>query len=211
MRKLILSALALLATTTSAPAPTLANDPPPFVPVFSTNFPDPFILQAGNEFLAYATNANEGRANVQMARSTNLVDWDFVRDGERLLDAMPDLPPWAQEGWTWAPEVIRHQDRYLLYFTARERRSNKQCVGVAESASPRGPFTSAATEPLVCQRDTAPDAGGAREAASARPAVRSIPPSFATAMAISIFTIRMTATLSACLLTFSGRSSRRMG
>lgn len=153
MRKLILSALALLATT-SAPAPTLANDPPPFVPVFSTNFPDPFIMQAGNEFLAYATNANEGRANVQMARSTNLVDWDFVRDGERLLDAMPDLPPWAQEGWTWAPEVIRHQGRYLLYFTARERRSNKQCVGVAESVSPRGPFTSAATEPLVCQRET---------------------------------------------------------
>jgi beta-xylosidase len=150
VRKIFLSVLAALACSASA----LASDPPPFVPVFSTNFPDPFILPNGAEFLAYATNAEGGRANVQMARSTNLIDWDFVRDGEALHDAMPDLPPWAKEGWTWAPEVIRHQDRYLLYFTAKERRSEKQCVGVAEAADPRGPFTSAATEPLVCQRDT---------------------------------------------------------
>ena len=79
---------------------TPAAAEPPFVPVFTTNFPDPFILPHGAEFLAYATNAEEGRANVQMARSANLVDWEFVRDGERLHDAMPDLPPWAREGWT---------------------------------------------------------------------------------------------------------------
>ncbi len=140
--------IALLVAAASA-----ASAEPPFVPVFSTNFPDPFILPAESEFLAYATNAERGRANVQMARSTNLVDWEFVRDGERLHDAMPDLPPWAREGWTWAPEVIAHQGRYLLYFTAKERRSQKQCVGVAVAADPRGPFTSEATEPLVCQRD----------------------------------------------------------
>ena len=134
-------------------AASAASAQPPFVPVFSTNFPDPFILPAGNEFLAYATNAERGRANVQMARSTNLVDWEFLRDGNRLHDAMPDLPPWAREGWTWAPEVIRQGDRYLLYFTAKERRSERQCVGVAVASDPRGPFTSGATEPLVCQRE----------------------------------------------------------
>jgi beta-xylosidase len=143
--------LFLLVAALALAGPARAD--PPFVPVFTTNFPDPFILPAGSEFLAYATNAEEGRANVQMARSTNLVDWEFVRDGEGLHDAMPDLPPWAREGWTWAPEVIRHENRYLLYFTAKERSSQKQCVGVASSADPRGPFTSAATEPLVCQRD----------------------------------------------------------
>jgi beta-xylosidase len=143
--------LFLLVAALAIPGPARAD--PPFVPVFTTNFPDPFILPAGSEFLAYATNAEEGRANVQMARSTNLVDWEFVSDGDTLHDAMPDLPPWAREGWTWAPEVIRHEDHYLLYFTAKERSSQKQCVGVASSADPRGPFTSAATEPLVCQRD----------------------------------------------------------
>ena len=86
MRKLFLVLLIALGLAVPASA-----EQPPFVPVFSTNFPDPFILPHGDEFLAYATNANEGRANVQMARSTNLVDWEFVRDGERLHDAMPDL------------------------------------------------------------------------------------------------------------------------
>ena len=143
----------LLAAIVSVAPPLKASEPPPFVPVYSTNFPDPFILPHGSEFLAYATNAEGHRANVQMARSTDLVHWQPVRDGERLHDAMPVLPPWAREGWTWAPEVLRLGDRYLLYFTAKERRSGKQCVGVAESADPLGPFTSAATEPLVCQRE----------------------------------------------------------
>ncbi len=132
-------------------APAAAE--PPFVPVLSRNFPDPFILPANGRFLAYATNAEGGRANVQMAQSSNLVEWEMIRDGDRLHDAMPDLPPWAKEGWTWAPEVIRHADRYLIYFTAKERRSELQCVGVAESADPMGPFTSEAAEPLICQRE----------------------------------------------------------
>ena len=136
-----------------ASASSAADEPPPFVPVYSTNFPDPFILPHGAEFLAYATNAERHQANVQMARSTDLVNWQPVRDGARLHDAMPVLPAWAHEGWTWAPEVLRHGERYLLYFTARERRSEKQCVGVAEASDPLGPFTSGATEPLVCQRE----------------------------------------------------------
>jgi len=152
-RNLLAFALLFLAPAASGYVEQGEVDRDPFVPVFSTNFPDPFILPHQGEFLAYATNADEGRANVQMARSTNLVDWAFDRDGERLHDAMPDLPPWAREGWTWAPEVIRNGDHYLLYFTARERRSDKQCIGVASATDPRGPFTSQATEPLVCQRD----------------------------------------------------------
>src|SRR5688500_2341041 len=121
-----------------------SGNEPPFVPVYRTNFPDPFILPHGSEFLAYATNAEGGRANVQMARSTNLTDWAPVRNGDDLHDAMPDLPAWAREGWTWAPEVLRHGDRFLLYFTAKERRSELQCVGVATGADPLGPFTSTA-------------------------------------------------------------------
>lgn len=150
VRKLLLPLLALSAL--SAPA-AAQQQPEPFVPVFSTNFPDPFILPHGSEFLAYATNPEGAAANVQMARSTNLVDWELVRTGDRLHDAMPDLPPWAREGWTWAPEVIRHGDGYLLYFTAKEARTGLQCVGVAQASDPRGPFTSQAAEPLVCQRD----------------------------------------------------------
>jgi beta-xylosidase len=49
--------------------------------------------------------------------------------------------------------VVRHGERYLLYFTAREAKSGLQCTGVAVSSDPLGPFVSSAPEPLVCQRD----------------------------------------------------------
>ena len=130
--------------------------PAPFVPVLRENFPDAAILAHGGRFYAYATNADRDRANVQMATSADLVNWTLMRDardGGKLHDAMPTLPPWAKRGFTWAPEVLATNGGFVVYFTARERRSDLQCVGAATSASPTGPFVSAATEPLVCQRD----------------------------------------------------------
>lgn len=133
--------------------PLAAHHERPFVPVFETNFPDPFVLPLSDEFIAFGTNPEGAAVNVPMARSSNLVDWEFLRSDGALKDAMPVLPSWAREGWTWAPEVIRHQDHYLLYFTAKELSSGLQCVGVAVASDARGPFTSDATEPLVCQRE----------------------------------------------------------
>lgn len=59
---------------------------------------------------------------------------------------MPVLP-------AWAPEVIALEGRYLLFFTAREKASGRQCTGVATSTDPLGPFSSDAPEPMICQRD----------------------------------------------------------
>jgi beta-xylosidase len=89
-----------------------------------------------------------------------------VKDGGKLHDAMPDLPPWAREGFTWAPEVLRVPTGFVLYFTAKERSSGLQCIGTAFSIDPKGPFTSDAAAPLVCQRDT----GGTIDAAPFRDA-----------------------------------------
>ncbi len=124
-----------------------------FVPVYRVDFPDPFIIEHEGRFLAYATNATRHRANVQMAVSEDLVSWAPLEEGGRLHDAMPVLPAWAERGWTWAPEVMELDGRYLLYFTARERASGRQCTGVATSADPLGPFASEAAEPLICQRE----------------------------------------------------------
>lgn len=149
LKPLLLSALTMFAMAGSAFA---QKGEPPFVPVYETNFPDPFIVPHEGRFLAYATNAEGLRANVQMAESRDLVSWaPLMRDG-KLHDAMPVLPRWAERGWTWAPEVMKHGDGYLLFFTAREKASRRQCTGVARSADPLGPFVSDAAEPLVCQR-----------------------------------------------------------
>jgi beta-xylosidase len=153
VRNILISLLA----TAAAMTPAAAKAPPaikPFVPTFTTDFPDPFILPQGDLYLAYATNPSGLRANVQMATSINLVDWQLLTEADgKLHDAMPRLPAWAKPGFTWAPEVVRVGTGYLLYFTARERTSDLQCVGVARSNDPRGPFLSNDAAPLVCQRE----------------------------------------------------------
>ena len=149
--------LILLLATVAAVAPAPAKAPPtikPLVPVFTTDFPDPFVLPQSDHYLAYATNPSGFRANVQMAISPNLVDWRLLTAADgKLHDAMPRLPGWAKPGYTWAPEVVRKGAGYLLYFTARERKSDLQCIGVARSDHPRGPFVGDDAAPLVCQRE----------------------------------------------------------
>lgn len=125
----------------------------PFLPALSVDFPDPFVLRHGNQFLAYATNATGDRANVQMARSTNLVDWEHISTGDQLHDAMPQMPPWAKSGLTWAPEVLKTDTGFALHFTARDKKSDLQCLGAAFSKDPLGPFTSNAEAPLLCQTE----------------------------------------------------------
>ena len=123
-------------------------------PVLKTNFADPFVLPVGGRYLAYSTNAYGDRANVPVAFSSDLVTWNVMAvpgDPDRFHDALPTLPSWAQRGRTWAPEVIRIGNRYVLYFTAHHRRSGRQCVGAATSVDPRGPFEPQGAEPLVCQ------------------------------------------------------------
>lgn len=151
MRKILISLLAALAVAAPAKSPPAIK---PFVPVYTTDFPDPFVLPHGAGFIGYATNPSGLRANVQMATSANLIDWQPLTgpDG-KLHDAMPRLPAWAKPGFTWAPEVVKIGQAYVLYFTARERKSDLQCVGVAHSADPRGPFVGDDAAPLVCQRE----------------------------------------------------------
>lgn len=134
-----------------AAAPAAAREPA-FAPVFTEDFPDPFILEHQGRYLAYATNG--GDANVQMAASSDLVAWEPLRDSgnpRRLHDAMPSLPGWAKKGFTWAPEVMEVGGRFILYFTARHDESEQQCVGAAVSADPLGPFVAQGAGPLVCQ------------------------------------------------------------
>lgn len=124
----------------AAPAPprTFSN------PVIDRDFPDPDLLRVGASYYAYATNS--GGTNVQVASSRDLVAW------ERLGDALPSLPAWARPGRTWAPDVSATPFGFVLYFTAQHADSGRQCIGVATSVSPAGPFRAAAS-PIMCQLD----------------------------------------------------------
>jgi beta-xylosidase len=122
---------------TAVPAPVGA-------PGLDQDFPDPDVLNADGRYYAYATNGNH--LNVQVAESDDLEHWSAL-----TADALPQLPSWIIPGKTWAPEVTAiAPETYVMYFTAANFRPSAQCIGVATSASPTGPFTVQGDGMLVC-------------------------------------------------------------
>ncbi|MDQ3930022.1 MAG: family 43 glycosylhydrolase [Chloroflexota bacterium] len=116
-------------------------------PVLKGDFADPFVLRVDGTYYGFATNA--AGKNIQMSRSTDLVKWQLS------VDALPATGPWAKLGGSlvWAPEVMKIGDKYVLYYTARDKASDKQCVGVAISDKPEGKYQDKNDKPLVCQAD----------------------------------------------------------
>jgi beta-xylosidase len=49
--------------------------------------------------------------------------------------------------------VLQLDGRFLLYYTASDRKKNAQCIGVAVANDPLGPFVDDRPEPIVCQTD----------------------------------------------------------
>lgn len=121
----------------------------PSVPVGSfIQGADPFVMRSPDG-AAYLYTTNRPGINVPVYKAESPPDW------VSLGDAMPSLPPWANSGRTWAPETIRLKSgKYLLFFTAKDRKTGKQCVGRAEAMSPAGPFADSARRPFICDAET---------------------------------------------------------
>lgn len=96
-----------------------------------TNIGDPFIVKCAEAYYMYATS--------------------FVADGFKVWKSL-DLENWEDMGlcldlsdsWTcqdyWAPEVVFHQGRYIMHYTARRKSDGSLRMGVAVSEKPEGPF-----------------------------------------------------------------------
>lgn len=112
-------------------------------PVYAGDFPDPTVLLAGGLYWAYATGS-AGR-NLQVMASSDMHSWSAP------ADPLPSLPPWASAGRTWAPGVTQIGGQYVMYYTVRDSALATQCISVATSATPGGPFSDHSGGPLVCQ------------------------------------------------------------
>ena len=113
--------------------------------VYPFDFPDPFVLVDGGRYYAFGTNGGAGQ--VQVLSSVDQHHWQIAGN------ALPALPPWAQPGQTWSPSVMRTASGYVLFYSARERSSGKQCVSDAVSTGPQGPYLDLSVAPLICQTD----------------------------------------------------------
>jgi hypothetical protein len=149
--KRILLALTMCLPTLLLLVPT---DVPAFgatwAPAINHDFPDPAVLYSHGTYFAYSTQV--GIDNVPFTTSIDGVHWSSVSG-----DAMPTLPSWASFGSTWAPTVATDEGgQYVMFYTAKDTASGKQCIGEAKSTSPAGPFLDANAAPVICD----PDEGG---------------------------------------------------
>ena len=112
-------------------------------PALAADFPDPDVLRVGATWWGYATGT--GFAHLQVRSSPDLSSWSAP------ADALPLLPGWASPGYSWAPAVTASGSGYLMYYSVRDARNGRQCLSVATSTTPAGPFSDVSVVPLTCQ------------------------------------------------------------
>jgi len=115
-------------------------------PIINENFPDPTILRAPDGwYYAYGTQTKRDGViiNLQVARSQNVVDWEYLGEG------LPQKPVWAAASQKiWAPHVSEHGGRYYLYYSARPDGADGLSLAVAVANAPAGPFVDSG-QPLL--------------------------------------------------------------
>jgi hypothetical protein len=112
--------------------------------VYPFDFPDPDVILVGQTYYAYATNSVAG--NIQMISSSDLVHWTAIGN------ALPTLPSWAAANLTWAPGVVALNGHFELYYAVDVAGTRDECISVATSAAPGGPFIDRSSAPLECQK-----------------------------------------------------------
>jgi beta-xylosidase len=110
-------------------------------PVMPGDFPDPSAIRVGDEYWATATSS-EWAPHFPLLRSRDLVNWQLAGH------VFPSGPPRWSAGNYWAPEIAHYNNRFFIYYTARQR-GGPLCVAVASSDQPVGPYLDHG--PLVCQ------------------------------------------------------------
>jgi len=114
--------------------------------VYCEDFADPFVLSVdqaiGHQLFAFGTQ--NAAAQVPVLHSTSILG------REEVSGALPLLPAWSAPGGVWAPAVLAVGGQHVLYYATTDAASGRQCISVATSDEPEGPFTDASSGPLVC-------------------------------------------------------------
>ena len=94
---------------------------------------DPQILLYEGKYYCYATGTGGKGPGFYTRSSEDLVHWS---DPVLCFDA---ISAWGESHF-WAPEVVYHQGRFVMHYTAMSREAKSLRLGVAVADSPEGPF-----------------------------------------------------------------------
>ena len=107
-------------------------------PIIDRYLADPYILYEAPYYYLYSTGRAPDGRYIQIYRSKDIAEWEFVRGA---VERGPK-GAWNRKNF-WAPEVIKLDGLYYLYYTAStdgtpQNTGNR--VGLAVASDPGGPF-----------------------------------------------------------------------
>ncbi len=112
------------------------------------NVHDPSVIKDGDYYYSYSTDAGFGidvRSGIQIRKSKDLVDWDFVG---WVFNTLPQKGSdyIKQSGGTpfnslWAPYIMKVGSEYRLYYSLSSAKPRLSVIGLATASSPLGPWT----------------------------------------------------------------------
>ncbi len=140
----VVGALAAFAVRpASAQALPRTASPVVTAPVYDADAPDPDVIRVGTTYYAFTTGSH--LVNIPVLTSTDLQSWT------PLGDALPTLPSWSVMGRTWSPGVVFLDGQYVMYYATEVDSTGDECISIATSAQPTGPFTDSSVAPFICQ------------------------------------------------------------
>lgn len=108
-------------------------------PVYTPVLADPTVILADDGYYyAYGTEDAWGdharTVPIPIIKSKDLVKWTYVGP------AFEEKPTWKVTGDLWAPEIIKHEGNYLLFYSYSRWGDDDPGIGLATAKNPAGPF-----------------------------------------------------------------------
>lgn len=103
---------------------------------------DPSVIFADNQYYVFGSH-------LSVAKSPNLTNWTRVAEGvntsnpifNNVNNELSEALSWAQTTTLWAPDVIKVNGRYLMYYNACKGDSPVSALGIASSSKIEGPYS----------------------------------------------------------------------
>lgn len=102
---------------------------------------DPSIFNDNGVYYVFSTDARVGGAakqSIQVRKSKDLINWEYI--GTALSDIPKEAKEWTGAEGIWAPELIKINNEYYLYYCASTFGKNRSCIGLLKSDSIYGPW-----------------------------------------------------------------------
>lgn len=111
-------------------------------PILSCPGADPFVLREGEDYYLFTSHEAADGRRIPVYHSRDMRKWDFIRGA---VGIGPEPESWNRRNF-WAPEVLKWEGHYFLYYTAMPEGTpgnEGNRVGVAVADCPEGPYEDA--------------------------------------------------------------------